>query len=75
MQVILESREYSVVRKVASSEGKSISDWVRGLIRERLSRKKGMGGEEVDVVKKLEALQLPAPPIDQMLREIEEGRF
>lgn len=72
LQVILESDEYSAVRKNASRDGKTISDWVRSLIRERLARRSQTS--EMDAIQIFKTLQLPAPPIDQMLKEIEEGR-
>lgn len=72
LQVILERQEYSIVRKAASHEGKSISDWVRGLIRERLARRSALSN--TNIVETFRRLSLPSPPIDQMIKEIEEGR-
>lgn len=73
LQVILESKEYSIVRKAATRDGKNISDWVRGLIRDRLQRQQDLM-DPAEALKMLRQLSLPAPPIEQMLREIEEGR-
>lgn len=72
LQVILNSKEYSMVKSVAHSEGTSLSDWVRKLIRDRLARKKSERNKDVMAVFK--SLELPAPPIGQLLQEIEEGR-
>ena len=73
LQVILNPKEFSMIRRAASSEKKSISDWVRGLIQARLMRRKA--ASEIDPIQTLRGMELPAPPIEQMLREIEEGRF
>ncbi len=72
LQVILEAKEYSMVRKVSAQEGQSISEWVRALIKDRLA-KRGLKND-VPSLEIFQALQLPAPPIEQMLREIEDGR-
>ena len=61
-----------MVRKAASSENKSLSDWVRGLIRERVAKRKI--SLEGDPIQTLSSLMLPAPAIDEMLKEIEAGR-
>ncbi|MBI2083339.1 MAG: hypothetical protein HYT76_07185 [Deltaproteobacteria bacterium] len=73
LQVILNPKELSIIKKAAHLEKKSVSDWVRGIIREKLSRKKVES--EIDPIQALSDLRLPASPIDQMLEEIEEGRF
>lgn len=72
LQVLVDPREISLIRREATHEKKSVSEWVRDLIRERLSRRSK--GAEIDPIKALEAMQLPAPPIDQMLQEIDAGR-
>ncbi len=72
MQILLDARDYSRIRKAASSEKKSTSEWVRGLIKDYLTGKTSSAKE--DPIKILAGLNLPAPPIEQMLREIEEGR-
>lgn len=73
LQVILDTKEYSLVKKEATSSGESISTWVRGLIRKALSRKKTFSGD--DPIEFMRRMSLPAPPIEQMLEEIERGRW
>ncbi len=73
LQVILGENEYSTVRRAAAFERKSISEWVRSLIQQYLLRQKARA--KTDVIEAMAKLRLPAPPIDQMLEEIEKGRF
>lgn len=72
LQVILGIQEYTLVRRAARRAGTSMSDWVRGLIRDRLAKRHQTKGD--DPVARLRELNLPAPPIEQMLEEIERGR-
>ena len=72
LQIIVNHKEYSMIRRVAASEKKSLSDWVRGLIRQKLTQKVLQGTQ--DPIKIFRNLELPSPPIEQMLEEIEKGR-
>ena len=72
LQVIIENKEYSIVRNAAAKEGQTISEWVRALIRDRLAKRSSKN--DLDVLQVFQSLQLPSPPIEQMLKEIEEGR-
>lgn len=74
LQVILDSREYFLVKQASSKSGKSISEWVRALIRQRLVRNSAHVKKQ-GVLEGLRCLNLPAPDIDTMLKEIDKGRF
>ncbi len=73
LQVIITPKEFGLIKRAAVSEKKSISDWVRGLIKIRLMKKRLAA--EIDPIQTFRNLNLPSPPIAQMLREIDEGRL
>jgi hypothetical protein len=74
LQVLLDEEEFDDLRKAASRQGMPVSEWVRQAIRE--ARRREPGG---DVESKLRAVreavkhEFPAPDIDQMNAEIEQG--
>jgi Ribbon-helix-helix protein, copG family len=74
LQVLLDEAELDDVREAARREGVPVSEWVRRALRE--ARRREPRG---DVDRKLQALQkamqyeFPAPDIDQMLAETEQG--
>ena len=72
LQIILNSKEYQLVKRISRKEGKSISEWVRGLIRRGFEQKKQLS--EKDPIATLSHLSLPTPSISQILEEIEQGR-
>jgi hypothetical protein len=74
LQVLLEEAEFEEVRESARREGLPVSEWVRRALRD--ARRREPSG---DVERKLQALrkamqyEFPAPDIDQMLAETEQG--
>jgi len=74
LQVLLDEEEFDDLRKAANRQGMPVSEWVRQAIRE--ARRREPGG---DVESKLRAVreavkhEFPAPDIDQMNAEIEQG--
>lgn len=72
LQIILKTQEYLQVQRAARRAGTSMSHWVRDVIRCRLAKQSQ--SKDKDPVERLRDLNLPAPPIEQMLKEIERGR-
>lgn len=72
LQIIIDNNELKEIKKVAKTEGKSLSQWVRGLIRDRMAKRKPP--QRAHIAARLRAMNLPAPPIEQILKEIETGR-
>jgi hypothetical protein len=74
LQVVLEARELAEIQRHAKQQRMTTAEWVRQALRE--ARKTAPSG---DARKKLAAIRaakhhaFPAPPIDQMIREIERG--
>ncbi len=74
LQVLLEEPELREIRKAARSSRMTVAEWVRQAL--RAARKPQPSR---DVARKLEAIRkayqyrFPAPPIEQMLEEIERG--
>jgi hypothetical protein len=74
LQVVLEAKELRDLRRLAKQQGMTLSEWVRQALREARRR-----GPAEDQSRKLAALrdaahhEFPAPEIDLMLEEIEQG--
>jgi hypothetical protein len=74
LQVLLEESEFDDLREAARREGVPVSEWVRRVLRDARRRQ-----PEGDIDRKMRALQkalqyeFPAPDIDQMVAEIEQG--
>ncbi len=71
LQIILDARDVALVRQTSARAGQSVSEWVRGLIRRQFAKHPP---KKADLLKTFGQLELPAPPIDRMLSEIEKGR-
>jgi hypothetical protein len=75
LQVLIDDDEYKDMQRIARQHRLTVSAWVRQALRD-LIRRDPIGDQD----KKLRAVReaarhtYPAPPIDQMLREIESGR-
>lgn len=75
LQVLIDDDEYRDMQRIARQHRLTVSAWVRQALRD-LIRREPMGDQD----KKLRAVReatrhaYPAPPIDQMLREIESGQ-
>jgi hypothetical protein len=74
LQVLLDDDELRVIQRLARRERLTTAEWVRQRLREG-----AVAGERADTATKLAAIhgayrhEAPAPDIDQMLEEIEEG--
>jgi hypothetical protein len=74
LQVILDTAEYRELQKTARRNQMTVSAWVRTALR-HLGALQPIAGPD----RKLQAIRaaarnaFPAPPIDDMLREIERG--
>ena len=72
--MLLDEREFDELRSIAARHGMTVSDWVRRAI--AVARRQDSDG---DKERKLAAVRaglrhsFPAPDIDQMLAEIEQG--
>jgi predicted transcriptional regulator len=75
LQVLIADDEYREMQRIARQHRLTVSAWVRQALRD-LIRREPTGNQD----KKLRALRtaalhtFPAPPIDEMLREIESGK-
>lgn len=75
LQVVMSKEELARYKEVASREQLTLSEWVRRCLRRAVKSRQGPRPEQK--IRALEeALQLhyPTGDIDQMLREIEQGR-
>jgi hypothetical protein len=74
LQVLFEEEELAEIQRFAEARQQPVASWVRGVLREAMARE-----TTADVRPKLEALrtamayEFPAPPIEQMVAEIEAG--
>jgi hypothetical protein len=74
LQVVLEDKELRDLRRIAKQQGMTVSEWVRQALREARRR-----GPVEDQARKLAAVrsatqhEFPAPDIDAMLAEIDQG--
>jgi hypothetical protein len=74
LQVLLDARELAEIKRVARHQRMTTAEWVRQAL--RAARKAVPAG---DARKKLASIKaathyaFPAPEIDQMLREIQQG--
>ena len=77
LQVVLEDDEYEEIREEAKRRRQTVSEYVRQGLREIRTATPG----KLDLRAKLAALEratqyhFPAPDIEQMLAEIDKGRF
>jgi len=74
LQVVLDDAEFAAVQAIASREGKTLSEWVRGLLREaRHSQPTGDQARKLTVVRAAARHDFPTADVDRMLEEIEHG--
>lgn len=74
MQIIMDDYELEQLKKAAFQEKQTLSEWVRGALRQRLKKSKKSRRKLNGIAESFRELNLPAPEIDQMLKEIEMGR-
>lgn len=74
LQVLLEAAEYRELQRAARQERMTVSEWVRQALRTLLREQPAQDPErKLRVVREAARHRYPAPPIEQMLREIESG--
>lgn len=74
LQVVFDDEEYEVVRQTAARHGMTLSDWVRRTLR-RAQRDEASDGvaDRLAAIRDASRHRFPAPDIDTMLDEIEQG--
>jgi hypothetical protein len=77
LQVLVNPKEYKAFMLAAKSKGVSLGEWVRQSLRK--SVREYSSKDPGKMLKKIEAISAqsnyPTSDIDQMLAEIEKGRF
>jgi len=74
LQVLLGDREYEELREIARSEGLTVSEWVRQVIRrERRERPSGDRARKLAAVRAAARHEFPTADIEDMLAQIERG--
>ncbi len=74
LQVILSDEEYEELKLVSSSEGVTVSEWVRGALRKmRRSRSLLEAEGKLEAVRAAVRHEYPSGDIETMLSEIEAG--
>ena len=74
LQVLFDDEEYRDMQRFARQHRMTVSEWVRQTLREAMRREPtGSGDQKLRVLREAARHAYPAPPIDQMLREIESG--
>ena len=89
LEILLDDAEYAAAEEAAQHQEMSVSEWVRKALRDTRQAELASSERKPDskrdnpdrIAKKLQALEEaaqhshPTAHIDQMLREIEEGRW
>ena len=74
LQVLFDEDEYRDLQRVARQHRLTVSAWIRQAVRELIRREpSGDQDRKLRAVREATRHAYPAPPIDQMLREIESG--
>jgi hypothetical protein len=74
LQVVMEVPEWEEIRRAAERHGKTVSEWVRGALRESRGLPVGRPAEEkLATIRAAARHEGPTADIDQVLAEIEAG--
>lgn len=74
LQVILPDDEFETLKSIAKSQKTTLAEWVRqALYRAAQERPKLTADERIRALRSVSKHAFPAPSIEQMNREIEEG--
>lgn len=74
LQVLFEEEELAEIQRIAESKRQPVAGWVRGVLREAMERESTADSRpKLEALRKAISYDFPAPPIDQMLAEIEAG--
>lgn len=75
LQILLPQQEYKQVSALCRKMSKTVSEWVREGIRERLIQSKPMpAGQRLARILKFARMSGPTGSIERILEEIEQGR-
>ena len=76
LQVLLEPREYRGFQRIAREAGMSLGEWVRQALRRFSQEISGKTvREKLEAIQRASTFKAPTCDIDQMLDEIEKGRW
>jgi len=74
LQVLLDEEELKAIRKAARRDKTTVAEWVRQALRAaRRQQPKSDVARKLAIVRAAYRHRFPAPPIEQMLAEIEQG--
>ena len=74
LQVLFDEDEYRDLQRIARQHRLTVSAWIRQTVRELIRREPAHDQDrKLRAVREAARHAYPAPPIDQMLREIESG--
>jgi hypothetical protein len=75
LQVLLSDDEMSDIQNLAARERLTVGEWVRRILRETLKQKSVRDpAPKLAAIRRAAEYNFPTAGIDQMLREIEQGR-
>lgn len=77
LQVLLAPKEYKSFQQIAKGVGLSLGEWVRQALRRAVEKKPHRTPEEMlaNIRKAAQYNISPSPPIEQMLKEINDAKF
>jgi len=74
LQVLLEEPELREIQRAARLNRVTVAEWVRQALRAARKRQPAKdAARKLDVIRNAYQYRFPAPPIEQMLQEIERG--
>ena len=75
MQILVPDAEYKEVLRITKNMGTSVADWVRDLISEGIQKRQRKSADaKIAAVLRYAKFKGPTGSIDQILKEIDEGR-
>ena len=74
LQVLLPDKEMKDIQRLARQEHLTVGEWVRRTLREARAQKPVIDAEaKLKALRRAAEFSFPAPDIEQMLAEIEQG--
>lgn len=74
LQVLLDEDEYQEIQTVARTQHMTVAEWVRQTLRKAKGTQPKSVEAKLRAIEKASRYDFPTADIDDMLREIEEGR-
>ena len=75
LQIVIAEEELREIRAVARRHELTVSDWVRGVLREARGREPVRDRKDkLEAIRRAHDLAFPAADIDEMLADIDRGR-